>query len=169
MRRKPNMILESLPLKFQQQALDQGAKPSDRTVVGKLVEIASRKPRKRREIPVANETALVKSALTMLLYDRITCWRNNTGGAEYENKDKSKRFVRYGIPGASDILGVLPGGRFLAAEAKVGRNKPTDEQWAFLNQVNAAGGLGIWFRSLKELDAKVKAGVGDTNCKEPKT
>lgn len=35
----------------------------------------------------------------------FTVWRNNTGVGKYDNKDGSKRFVRYGVVGLSDIMG----------------------------------------------------------------
>jgi len=103
-----------------------------------------------------NETALVKAAIEWLLWKRVFCWRNNTGAMALGGDDGTKkRFVRYGIKGASDILGVLPGGRFLAAEAKVGRNKLTGHQKDFLHAVNDSGGLGIVFYSLDELEQQI--------------
>jgi len=73
---------------------------------------------------------------------------NNTGSLR-------NRFgvpVRYGHPGSSDILGVLPGGKFIAAEAKVGKDKPSAIQSRFLHHVAAAGGCAVVFYSLDELE-----------------
>ena len=44
---------------------------------------------------------------------------------------------------------------FIAAEAKVGRNKPSAAQDAFLTSVKAAGGCAFVFRSIEELKANL--------------
>ncbi len=54
-------------------------------------------------------------------------------------------------PGVSDILGVLPGGRFLAIEVKTRRGRLTRRQKAFLSSVNQKGGLGFVARSLEDV------------------
>ncbi|OCC14769.1 hypothetical protein DBT_1829 [Dissulfuribacter thermophilus] len=54
-------------------------------------------------------------------------------------------------PGVSDILGVLPGGRFLAIEVKTRRGRLTRRQEAFLSAVNRQGGLGFVARSLEDV------------------
>jgi len=101
------------------------------------------------------ETSLVHTAIALLKLKGVFCWRNNTGATVLGEGD-GRRFVRFGVPGASDILGVLPGGRFFAAEAKVGRNKPTRSQQDFLNSVSRAGGLAIVFYSIDELIEKIR-------------
>lgn len=110
-----------------------------------------------------SETALVKAALQWLDWKRIPAWRNNTGAVQKRHTDASgatsTRFIRFGIKGASDILGVLPpNGRILAAEAKVGRNKATAAQQEFLDMINAAGGLAFVFYSIDELEQKIQEG-----------
>lgn len=100
-----------------------------------------------------NETALVKACLALLRLRGILAWRCNTGCARYTDATGGKRLVRFGVPGMSDILCVLPGGRFLAVECKVGRNQLTSDQAVFLARVNAAGGLGVCVRSVDELEA----------------
>jgi len=54
-------------------------------------------------------------------------------------------------PGVSDILGVLPGGRFLAIEVKTRRGRLTKRQEGFLSAVNQKGGLGFVARSLDDV------------------
>lgn len=67
-------------------------------------------------------------------------WRNNVGGLY----DKSGRFIRYGLcVGSSDLIGILPDGRFLAIEIKMPGKKPKPEQIKFLNWVNEKGGVGF--------------------------
>jgi hypothetical protein len=65
-------------------------------------------------------------------------WRQNTGLAM-----GGGHAVRFSFTGCSDVLGMLKGGRFLAVETKATGKQPSPEQQAFLDAVNAAGGLGI--------------------------
>jgi hypothetical protein len=84
-------------------------------------------------------------------------WRNNTGAL----KDARGQLVRYGLcPGSSDLIGFrtvvitpdMVGQRiaiFTAVEVK-DRGKPTDQQQAFINLVQQAGGLAGVARSVPE-------------------
>lgn len=64
----------------------------------------------------------------------------------------------YGLaPGASDLIGpVKPRGRLLALEVKTGNARATREQQAFLDMVNAFGGLGRVVRSVAEARAALE-------------
>lgn len=62
---------------------------------------------------------------------------------------------RYGRKGSGDIIGILPGGRFLAVECKTGKGRLTQDQAAFLEDVNAMGAVGLMVRSLDELSAGI--------------
>jgi len=67
---------------------------------------------------------------------------------EYKGKG---RFIRFGPPGQSDILGVLPDGRILAIEVKKpGGKKPTFEQVLFLETIRRHGGVGMVVYTLLE-------------------
>jgi hypothetical protein len=96
------------------------------------------------------ETTLVAACLQLLALRGVFAWRNNSG-AFVLGEGKGRRFVRAGMKGSADILGVLPGGRFLAVECKIGRNRPTTAQTAFLNTIRAAGGLALVVWDVKEL------------------
>lgn len=50
-------------------------------------------------------------------------------------------------------------GRYVAAEAKVGKRETTSEQDDFLLLVNRNGGLGFVFRSVEELKARLESGL----------
>jgi len=89
-----------------------------------------------------SETALVKACLEYLRLIGCFVWRNNTGMLY----NKAGRPVAFGKVGSSDILGMLPGGRFLAVECKVGRGQVTKLQRAFLDEVRVMGGLAIVVR-----------------------
>lgn len=59
--------------------------------------------------------------------------------------------VSFGIKGAPDIVGILPGGRFLAVEVKSATGKPSPDQVAFIARVNATGGLAFIARSIDDV------------------
>ena len=103
-------------------------------------------------LPKQNETALVKMCLEFLRIERVLAWRNNTGRLA-----GSGRLVTFGLcPGSSDIIGLMPDGRFLAVECKIGKADPTALQAAFLQSINDQGGLAICVRSLDELMEVIK-------------
>jgi hypothetical protein len=84
--------------------------------------------------------------LQLLALRGVFAWRNNSGAFVIREAGR-RRFVRAGLVGGSDILGVLPGGRFLAVPG----NRPTAAQRAFLDQVTAAGGLALVGYDVAEL------------------
>lgn len=95
-----------------------------------------------------SETALVKACLQLLALRGIPSWRNNSGALAV-----GKRFVRFGHPGSSDILGILaPGGRLLAVECKTATGRLSPAQRAFLDNVTRAGGLALVVRDVAQLD-----------------
>lgn len=103
------------------------------------------------------EGAVLSQCLALLKLRSVLHWRQNSGQfAVGPNEDK--RYVRAGFAGVSDILGCLPGGRFLAIEVKRPGGKMTEAQRDFLAKVNAAGGLGVCVDDVTELD-KVLSGV----------
>lgn len=59
------------------------------------------------------------------------------------------------VRGVSDILGILPGGRFLAIEVKRPSGVVSEHQQTFLNAVNQAGGAGFVARSLQDVIDKL--------------
>lgn len=104
-----------------------------------------------------NETALVKSILQYLHIQKgIFAWRNNVGAVKLESA-KGDRFVRFGFSGMSDIMVVCRGGRFLAIEAKVGRNKQTFDQKVFQDMIEHVGGVYIVAYSIEDVQGALKA------------
>lgn len=98
------------------------------------------------------ETQLVKACLQWLALKGVAAWRQNTGAMVASYKGK-RRFVQFGRPGMSDILGLLPrqGGRFLAIECKLPGRKLSTTQEGFLADIIASGGVGIVVHSIDEL------------------
>jgi hypothetical protein len=77
-------------------------------------------------------------------------WRNNTGGFF-----SGKRFVKFGLVGSGDILGILPGGRFFSIETKKPKGKTDqkreEKQIAWMESVNKSGGLAIKVQSVEDV------------------
>lgn len=59
----------------------------------------------------------------------------------------------FGTQGVSDFL-ALKDGVFFAIETKVGNNKPTALQMAYLEKVNAHGGRAFWINEHQLYDLK---------------
>ena len=70
------------------------------------------------------------------------CERQNTGAAKVGN-----RFIRFGWPGCSDVIGQLRDGRFLAVEVKSHTGRLRPEQAIFLDRINGAGGAAFVARN----------------------
>jgi hypothetical protein len=83
------------------------------------------------------ESEITKAILSELKSMNIFAWKHWSGAV-------SKK-------GISDILGVLPGGRFLAIEVKANSGKLTDHQSQFLDDVSQAGGLAFVARSIEDI------------------
>ena len=87
--------------------------------------------------------------LIMLALSEAGCliWRNNTGVL----KNAAGIPIRFGLcVGSSDLIGIAPGGRFLAVEIKTPKGKATPEQLRFIEAVRARGGIAGIARSPAE-------------------
>ena len=97
------------------------------------------------------ESEFQKYILEAFKYDRnIYMWRNNTGATKIDDK----RFIRFGVPGAADIIGIVKhfrckfcnasqDGIFLAIEVKGTNGKLTDKQTEWLNEVGNYNGISL--------------------------
>jgi hypothetical protein len=102
-------------------------------------------------LPLPKEGDLIKSCLQLLSLRGCFAWRNNVTGV-YDPVRKVFRTFQ-GLKGVSDVLGVLPGGRFIAVETKMAGNEPTLDQQLFLSNVQAHGGLAVVAYDVRELEA----------------
>ena len=93
------------------------------------------------------ESELNRAILGYLQTIGVFAWRCNSGAL----KNADGVWVKYGRKGMADILGILPGGKLLAIEAKVGRAMPTKEQRAFLDEVRVNGGVAILAYTLDDV------------------
>ncbi len=89
------------------------------------------------------ETQLVRQILDYLALRKIFAFRVNTMGVPTWRNGKIDGFRPAPTTGVSDILGVMPNGRFLAIEAKVGSNKPSPNQEQFLANVRKSKGIAL--------------------------
>lgn len=108
------------------------------------------------------ESSVVRSCLDYLKMRGVFCFRNQTGMIRLDDVKYGTRVIRQGVKGGADILGILPGGRFLAVECKTPDKpgprggtkgtKQTPDQAAFQREIEARGGLYILARSTFDLD-----------------
>ena len=105
---------------------------------------------------MTKEGEILKACLDYLALNGAFVWRNNTGAL----KDNTNRPVFFGKPGSSDIIGVLPGGRFIAVECKTLKGKLSEKQKVFLSTVNDMGGLALVARSVDDVIQAVKTRKG---------
>ncbi|MDR1904305.1 MAG: VRR-NUC domain-containing protein [Treponema sp.] len=95
----------------------------------------------------------IKAAILKYLKLRgIYAWNNPTGAFQV----RPGEWMRFGKKGSSDILGLLPGGRFLAVECKAEYGRLSSEQREFLNDIAALGGLAVVARSFRDIDTALR-------------
>jgi len=99
------------------------------------------------ETNLVQQIRLKASELGCLLF------RNNTG--KFENK--AGRWVEFGLcKGSSDLIGMMPDGRFLAVECKIGAAVPRQNQIDFINLVNERGGVAGVVYSVEGFTALIR-------------
>lgn len=97
------------------------------------------------------ETDLVRACLELLALRGIMAWRNNSSGVFDPVRKVFRTFQ--GMKGTSDILGLMnTSGRLIAVECKVGKNKPSPDQTAFLEAVRQRGGVAGVVYNLADLE-----------------
>jgi len=96
---------------------------------------------------MTEEGSVVQACLEYLRIYGAFVWRNNSGAL----RDKRERPVFFGKPGSSDILGLLPGGRFICVECKSKKGKLSEKQKDFLAEVERLGGLAVVARSVDDV------------------
>ena len=90
-------------------------------------------------------------------HPRLRIARINTGAAMV-GQGKSKRLVRFGVPGTADIVGLIaPTGQMLQIEVKTTIGAQSPAQRTMKRVVTGFGGLYILARSLADVDAALAA------------
>ena len=112
----------------------------------------------RRAPPPPPESAVLRDCLAYLSLMGVFAWRQNTGAGNLGPEDR-KRFVRFGFAGVSDIIGIMPDGRFLAVECKRVGGVVSQAQRAFLDEVERRGGVAVVAHCVDDLDAALQLGA----------
>lgn len=94
----------------------------------------------------ATEKEIQHGILDYLRMKGIFVWRNNTGAFKVGD-----RFIRTGMKGLPDILGVLQGGKLLAIEVKRESGRVSPEQEEVLLRLKNAGAVAFVARSLDDV------------------
>jgi hypothetical protein len=102
----------------------------------------------RRGYPL--EHPLQNTIVAFLRFRGFYVWRQNNH-AVYDQKRGCYRRNPQARLGVSDILGILPDGRFLAIEVKSARGKPSDDQRTFLQSIKDNGGIAFVARTLEDV------------------
>lgn len=97
---------------------------------------------------MANPEAILQNEIRLALGRErdLALWRNSAGVAEAHG-----RKIRFGlVTGASDLIGIGPGGRFFALEVKTPTGRPTPEQLQFIELIRSRGGFACIVRSVED-------------------
>lgn len=94
-----------------------------------------------------SETQLVQSILSAVNYFGFF-WRNNTGAQKIYSPGGT-RFIRFGMPGSPDIIGICKG-RFVGIEVKAPKGKQSQIQREFERNVKLFGGYYILAYSVED-------------------
>lgn len=103
---------------------------------------------------MSSEAVILKRVMLEASRIGLRVWRNHTGGIT----DANGAFHRFGLcPGSSDLIGIAPGGRFVAIEVKRPGGKISEKQENFIDFVNKMGGFGIIIDDEKKLKPALDA------------
>jgi hypothetical protein len=119
---------------------------------------AGLRDRKKAKDAEPLEKDIQKQILQWLSLKGMLAWRQNTGAVQLD-KEGPSRYVRFGVKGCCDILGVLPGGKFLGIEVKRGTGRVSPDQQQFIAMVLAAGGMAFVARSVEDVIEALKGVV----------
>lgn len=128
--------------------------------------------------PKILEKHVKKAILDYLQLKGVWAWNNPSGGAfiPFEKKtpdvfhvEQSAKpgghFLKFGKEGSPDIVGVLPGGKFLGVEAKASKEDGTAKrrrelQDAFGLEITRRGGVYIRAKSVEDVMEALKPILG---------
>ena len=95
-----------------------------------------------------SESQVVQSCIQWLLMKGCFIWRNNTGA----HKTEAGHYVRFGLKGSPDIIGMTKRGQFVGVEAKYGKNTLSPEQQVFGAKSKEHNGIYIVAYSTDDLE-----------------
>lgn len=97
------------------------------------------------------ETQLVKQIIDYLNYRGHFVQRTNSGSLRFHDANGRSNFIKLAHAGTADITGCSRNGKFLAIECKIGKNKTTDLQNAYLEEIRKRGGIAVVAYSLDDV------------------
>ena len=100
-------------------------------------------------MPQNQESKLQSSIVKFLTDCGIKIFRNTSGAFQ----DGRGGWIRYGLKkGSADLIGVLPGGRFLSIEVKSSSTAPVRvDQLEWQKEIISVGGIALIVHSLDDL------------------
>lgn len=108
------------------------------------------------------ENDLARACIDLIAVCGGFAWRQNTGAGRMA----SGRFMRFGEPGAADVIGILrrtqrsPGdvdlGVFIAVECKGPNTPQSPAQKAWQREIEKRDGVYVLARTLKDLEDRLK-------------
>lgn len=101
------------------------------------------------------ESDVQRAILDWLAWHGILAWRTNSGAHIFEDSSGRRRMFRGAPAGTADIIGILPGGRFLAIECKTAQGRLRPAQKEFIDQVNELGGLAFVARNIEDVEERI--------------
>jgi hypothetical protein len=105
---------------------------------------------------INSEQIIQNQILDFLNFNKIFCFRVNNVGI-YDEKNKIYRTPsKFSLKGVSDIVGILPNGKFLSIEVKTAKGVVSIEQKAFINKINSMNGLSFVARSIEDVKNELK-------------
>ena len=99
------------------------------------------------------EKDIQKAILDYLRWHKVFCWKAGSVGIYKKATDS---YIPVGMKGVSDILGILPKGRFLAIEVKGPKGVLTEAQKKFIDAIKERSGVAFVARSVKDVKGGLK-------------
>jgi len=102
----------------------------------------------------AKHQVFLKQVLLRLAVLQRDCrfWENATGKVRTDQG----RWIKFGLKGSADIIGISDQGRFLSIEIKTGQAVQNEGQKNFEEMINKRNGLYIVFRDNEDIDTQIK-------------
>lgn len=97
-----------------------------------------------------SESEILSSIIKYLYLKGIFVTRMHTQGVWDQNRKILRK--NQSMKGVSDLIGLLPNGKFLAIEVKTEKGIVSSDQKAYLDSINKNNGIGIIARSLKDVE-----------------
>ena len=98
----------------------------------------------------SSESEIQNQILDWLNKNKIFAFRVNTTGTYDPVKKIYRTMGKFQLKGTSDILGIYKG-KMVAIEVKSQKGKASIEQIAFINKINACGGIAFIARSIDDV------------------